>query len=234
MRNKKLRYGGNGMIAAVVLVMTVMVLLSGCEQTAPVKEVDTYEELADALSGPEDFDIILPDTESLGAIDLEHSLFKIDLYNQDRRVHTGYSISTGIKGLSHLRSCHIFSQKPGYLTFAGSVPQDEEPLDPNMEYAGVPIQFYIGEWPSEIKLEAGITSQGEDDPYADCYSISLGYRFDMNGCRYQLSCVMDIPESDLLQKDAERDMAKEILYEITKNIIDKGMQQSNAVDSEEQ
>jgi hypothetical protein len=145
MRNKKLILGGRGMIAAIVMMMAVTALLPGCGQTAPEKQVDTYEELVDALSGPEDFDIILPDTESLGAIDLEHSLFMINLYNQDRRVHTGYSISMNIRELPHLRGGSVFCKKPGYLTFAGSVPQDEEPLDPNTEYAGVPIQFYIGE-----------------------------------------------------------------------------------------
>jgi hypothetical protein len=46
--------------------------------------------------------------------------------------------------------------------------------------------------------------------------------------------MMDFPESDMSQKDEERDRAKEIIYAITKNIIDKGMQQSDAADSEEQ
>ncbi|MDR0875139.1 MAG: hypothetical protein LBN12_02890, partial [Clostridiales Family XIII bacterium] len=175
-------------------------------------------------------DIILPDTESLGAVDLEHSLFKIDLYNQDRRVHTGYSISTGIKGISHLHSCDIFSLKPGYLTFAGSVPQDEEPLDPNTEYAGVPIHFNFSEQPPD---EIG-ENEPSDDSYADYYSVGLSFTFDLNECRYVATCRLDFPESDLLQKDTETDMAKEILFGITKNIIDKGMQQSDAADSEEQ
>jgi hypothetical protein len=230
MRNKKLIYGGNGMIAAALLVMTVMVLLSGCGQTAPEKEVDTYEELVEALSGPEDFNIILPDTESLGAVDLEHSIFRLNLYNQDRRMHTGYSISMNIKELPHLRGGDVFCQKPGYLTFAGSVPQDEEPLDPNMEYAGVPIHFNFSEQPPDEIVE----NEPPDDSYADYYSVGLSFTFDLNECRYVATCRLDFPESDLLQKDAETDTAKEILYEITKNIIDKGIQQSGAVDGEEQ
>jgi hypothetical protein len=230
MKNKKLIFGGRGMIAAIVMMMAVTALLPGCGQTAPEKQVDTYEELVDALSGPEDFDIILPDTESLGAVDLEHSLFMINLYNQNRRVHTGYSISTDIKGLSHLHSCHIFSKKPGYLIFAGSVPQDEEPLDPNMEYAGVPIHFNFSEQPPDAISE----NEPSDDSYADYYSVGLSFTFDLNQCRYVVTCRLDFPESDLLQKNTERDRAKEILYEITKNIIDKGTQQSDAADSEEQ
>jgi hypothetical protein len=224
--------GGVMKNARIVLVICTVALLastilSGC-QKAPYDIMDSYEDLQEALSAPEDSDIILPDIESLEALNLARTRFILHLSDNHRRNHTGYRISINqIPGLPHLRNWDVIGDKPGYEPFPGVEVEEPEPIVPNMEYADVPIEFISNE---RFAIASEINSDILDEG-GQC--VGVGYYFELIGCQYQIICIMDFPESDLSQKDEERDRAKDILYEITKNIIDKGMQQSDAADSEE-
>jgi hypothetical protein len=217
MKNKKLIFGGRGMIAAIVMMMAVTALLPGCGQTAPEKYMDSYWALQDAFSEEEASYIFLPDMEILDEYKFRSTSNVLYLNNQNRKIHIGYRMDICTSpALPHLEYVEISCESLVYAISQSNLQTKPELFIPNMKYAGLPIKYIYSETPA-VAME--IAGQMSDETAC---TIELQYIFDMDGCRYEISMIQEYLFNYNATIDSEIKMANKILFGIAKNIIDKG------------
>jgi hypothetical protein len=211
----------------VFLFLTVLVLLmfSSCAQKAPYKEMDSLDALKTALSEPEDADIIFPD---LSGFDLSNAMYRFHVSMWDRSLHDGYAIydinhpdvrygdtfpgSIGV-------SCSKYEYKdPPIEDYPEST---YKPIDGNMEYDGIPIEYY-----QSGLAEPSKNSLSELSEYYKAGSLEelYIYKFEMGENRYQVTYCLYFPPEVLstIDTDVEIQKAQEVFFGLVASIIDQG------------
>jgi hypothetical protein len=209
---------------ALVLMLGCVLMLPSC-QMEPTREVDSYAEVKEALAEQRP-DIIFPD---ISKYDEDQFVFKVGLYQGDRRIINGYSayiptefnkgIRTvrAVKGESVLAELFIRSTNEEFY-FDELNPIWE--LEPNTTYRGLDMEKDTHEMTDLVF---------KDHPSGDLHPLgsrifAFGYYFTLEGYRYELNAQMVLTPDDLESVDVEeeKDRADAELRALVDSVLDQG------------
>jgi len=198
-----------GMVAVFILAFT----MSSC-QSAPNFDVKSLDELRATLK---DYpDILIPDLSSY-QMAARYTVFQWDA---DRNVLSGYGIDSGdsvVTGNGDLKFSRI-DYSCISLAHYGDKFNPAPALNINTQHFGV-------------DTEESILDMTGNQKATDLYKIPkntsawfYSKRFDFNGCRYDLSAYLYLPNGGDKTKDfsAEVDQGNQELLRVMKSIIDQG------------
>lgn len=207
---------------------------SGCSMRAgipnPQYDVDTYDELKDELK--EKKEILYPD---ISRYEAEGLIFRIDHMPGNPEDKHGYRILWGVFANEEgpvsgtvLRDLFVKCTTLEYIAYETDETKgywrEHEEVEPNREVSGVPVQYYHNE--SMVNLsEEDLKRTAESFRFPKgTYECSKGYRFEYQGCEYEIYVIVRLLPEEQREKNIEEEVEKgeEELLEVVRSIILQG------------